>query len=54
MSIQEYTRNWGTNSEARVKECVDWFESSWSEIVKREQMSCGVVVREFSMLAEVR
>lgn len=53
-TIQEYISNSGTNIEACMKECVSWFESSWREVVKKEQMACGVVVKEFSVLGEVR
>lgn len=51
---QEFTGESETDSEAYVKECASWFESSWEGLVKTEMMVCGVVVKEFSMLAEVR
>ena len=52
MSYQRYARNL-SDCEDYVKECVSVMKSGWTRVMKRGKTVCGIVVKEFSMLAEV-
>ena len=36
-----------------MKECVSVMKSGWNRVMKRSQTVCGIVLKEFSTLAEV-